>query len=96
MAQLALHDAFGNIDLSLITEEAVAGLDDGQRDALSIFIDSVKARQAADVRKLAAEQRVRAAMQAENLAFAAHTAANPAPDRIDALREAQDSYRRNH
>jgi hypothetical protein len=91
---VALHDKFGNIDLTLIDEEAVASLTEEQQRVLAILIDATHAREAADLRKIAAEQRVRAAMTAETKTFEAHIAANPAPTRIETMKAAQAAYRR--
>jgi hypothetical protein len=89
---IELHDRFGKIDLTLITEAAVASLSEAQQEALGVLVDAVKAREAADLRKIAAEKRVRAAMIAETETLAAHIAANPPPSRIEALRASQAAY----
>jgi hypothetical protein len=91
---VALHDKFGNIDLSLIDEAAVTGLSEQQQRVLAILIDATHAREAADLRKIAAEQRVRAAMTAETKTFEAHIAANPPPTRLETLKAAQAAYRK--
>jgi len=91
---LEIHDAYGRIDLTLITEEAVAALSEPQQEALSLVIDATKSREAAEARKTAAERRVRVAMAAETAALEANAAANPPPTAIEALRAAQDAYRK--
>lgn len=92
MAQLQVHDKYGRIDLTMVTEEAVAGLTDEQQQVLAILIDAVHAREAADVRKTSAEKRVRVAMATETKTFEAHVAANPPPSRIEVMRAVQVAY----
>jgi hypothetical protein len=92
MAQLELHDKYGRIDLTLITEEAVTSLTEEQQQVLAILIDAVHAREAADVRRTAAEKRVRVAMKAETEALSAHIAANPPPSRIEVMKAAQAAF----
>ena len=91
---VGLHDKFGQIDLTQIDEAAVAGLTEEQQKILAILIDATHAREAADLRKIAAEQRVRAAMTAETKTFEADMAANPPPTRIETLKAAQAAYRK--
>jgi hypothetical protein len=94
MTAIEIHNELGQIDLTLITEEAVANLIEEQQKILAILIDATHAREGADLRKIAAEKRVRAAMTAETKTFEAHMAANPPPSRIETLKAAQAAYRK--
>jgi hypothetical protein len=93
-----MFDKFGRTDLSLLTPEtiAAANLTDTQTAALHLVIESVTARESAQVRLQLAKDRVRECQRAECDALAAHTAANPPPSRIDALRAVQAAYRSSH
>jgi hypothetical protein len=86
---LNFHDAYGRVDLSLLTPEAIAAanLTDAQTADLAIVVESVEARQSAQARLQLAKDRTRECQRLECDALAAHQAANPPPSRIDALRE---------
>jgi hypothetical protein len=82
------HNALGQVDLSLLTPETIAAakLNDSQTIVLALVVESVQARESAQVRLQLAKDRVRECQRVECDALAAHQLANPPPDRIDALR----------
>jgi hypothetical protein len=89
-------NGLGQIDLSLICDEDVAALDEPRKEALSILCEAVIAKGKAEERHAAARARVHAAMVAEDLALKQHLAVNPAPTPLQALRTAQEAYRKSH
>jgi hypothetical protein len=91
-----ITNSLGQIDLNMIRDEDVAVLNDEQKEALSILVDTVTTRKAAEERKLAATKRVRAAMIAETEAQAACEAANPPPSFQDTRKAAIAAYNRSH
>jgi hypothetical protein len=96
MARLEITNSDGAIDLSMITADAVSALTEEQAAVLAIFVDSVHTREAATIRKNAAQARVRTAMIAETEAEAAHFAANPPMTAIEAQRAAIDAFNKSH
>jgi len=96
MAALEIHDAYGRIDLSKISEDAAAALTQDQQEILSLVIDATKAREIAEARKAAALKRVRECMVAETAAIEANQRANPPPSRIEAMRAAQTAFNKSN
>jgi hypothetical protein len=89
-----IFDKFGQVDLTQITDDQVALLNDNQKAALVVLFDAVSARTAADARKVAATARVREAMRIEEECAAAHLAASPAPTFQEAHAIAARAYTR--
>jgi hypothetical protein len=86
------HNHLGQVDLSLINPEDVALLSPELQAALAAVVESVEARQNSQVELQLCKDRVRENQRREGDAHAANALANPAPDRIDALRENIRAY----
>jgi hypothetical protein len=86
------HNSLGQVDLALIRPEEVALLSPELQAALQAVVESVEARQNSQVKLLLTRERTRECQRLEGDAHAANALANPAPDRIEALRENIRAY----
>jgi hypothetical protein len=93
MATVEFLNKFGMIDLSLIDPNAVAELSPEQQQSLSILIDAVKTKEAAELRKSDARKRLHTTTNAEMVAMAANDAANPPPNFLDIRKAAIAAYK---
>jgi hypothetical protein len=83
---------YGMIQLDLIRDEDVAALNPEQAQALSIIIDAVRSREAAELRRNDARKRVHLATNAEMAAMAANDVANPPASFLDIRKAAINAF----
>ncbi len=86
---LELFSKLGQLDTSKVTEADVEAMTEAQRSAFFECIQDCQATENAEARERAAVILAREKMIAQASALEAHTKANPAQTRIEAMREVQ-------